>query len=81
MNKYGIKDTKYFNKKTGAIIVCLTDGLELGDEWLNLTNNPGWVPLFDIDRKYIGYTRTYKDGKTFVYREDEFLDEDKLNKT
>lgn len=76
MNKYGIKDTKYFNKRTGAIVVCKTDGLEIGDEWANMTDNPGWTPLFDINSKYIGYTEILNGSPTFVFKEQEFPDED-----
>lgn len=45
----------FFNIKTGAIVECVTDGLNLGDDWKNMTENPEWCPLFNVDREYIGY--------------------------
>lgn len=37
----------------------VTDGLNLGDDWKNMTDNPGWHPLFDMEGNYAGY----KSGK------------------
>lgn len=76
MNIFGIKDTQYFNKRTGAIVVCQTDGLEIGEEWINMTDNPGWKPLFTISGEYVGYTKDLLNGLTFVFKEHEFPDED-----
>ncbi len=71
MNPYGIKNTRYFNKKTGAIVMCLTDGLELGEEWLNISDNPDWRPLFDIEGNYIGYTMKENNMSGFNFKEEE----------
>ena len=52
---YGYKNKQYFNIKTGAIVKSISDGLDLGNDWKNMTDNPDWYPLFDIDGKYVSY--------------------------
>jgi hypothetical protein len=52
---YGYKGKKFFNIKTGAIVESVTDSLNLGDDWKNMSDNPGWYPLFDVEGNYAGY--------------------------
>lgn len=52
---HGYKGKKFFNIKTGAIVESITDGLDLGDDWKNMTDNPDWHPLFYVEGKYAGY--------------------------
>jgi len=52
---HGYKGKRFFNTKTGAIVESITDGFDLGDNWKNMTDNPEWYPLFDVNRKYVGY--------------------------
>lgn len=52
---YGYKGKMFFNIKTGAIVKSVTDGLDLGGDWKNMTDNPEWYPLFNINKEYIGY--------------------------
>jgi len=59
---YGYKDKKFFNTKTGAVVISVTEGKDLGDDWKNMTDNQSWYPLYDIDGNYLGYNT----GRGFV---------------
>lgn len=71
---HGYKGKKFFNIKTGAIVESVTDGLNLGDDWKNMTDNPGWHPLFDIEGNYAGY----KSGKNGFVAVETVIAEDNL---
>lgn len=58
---HGYKGKRFFNIKTGAIVESITDGLDLGDDWKNMTDNHDWYPLFDVEGNYEGY-RTGKNA-------------------